>query len=593
MISGFYSYFLETRKGENEEVTRVSRLILASCLLTSAFDIFYIVISLCINFETGALSQGITFFLFILLMYLYRVTNWKNNVISFLYCFICFQTIAVLPYFSGGHSSHILAWTAIIPTIALLISTPKNAFFWFFMCVMTIVFYSLLPVEFTPKHYYTKFDEVFSILVYSGFILIIMLISFFFRRDQKKALNELKDHKSKLEEIVSDRTTELNEIIKVLDSSKHLAEEANRAKSMFLANMSHEIRTPLNAINGFSQLLLDNDKIIKSQVETNYLEKIKIGTENLTEIVENVLDLSKIESGKLDLNEEEVQIRLVINELFKLHKVDETKVNISWNISDSFPKRIISDRTKLKQIMNNLVSNAIKFTEKGEIKIKVFTDNEDQIVISVSDTGIGIPYNKQKFIFEPFEQVDKTVTRKYGGTGLGLAILSAIVKLMNGELALNSKEKVGSTFQVRLPLTIPKSITIDSQKPSPVILNFNHEKTILIAEDHELNQELLSMYCEKHNLNFELVENGLDAVKRSKELVPDLIIMDIHMPQLSGLEAIEQIKEDNKTKNIPIIVITADTLSNEKESEIQHVDDFLTKPINFKKLSKILDRTLN
>lgn len=412
------------------------------------------------------------------------------------------------------------------------------------------------------------------------------------------------NHVTALKGVVQD-ITQKKEISKNI-KAKENAEAANKAKSDFLANMSHEIRTPLNGIVGFTDLLLKT-KFDKDQLE--YLTIVNQSANVLMEIINNILDFSKIESGTFELNLEEIDVHelsIQIINLFK-YEANHKKIDLLLHIDHDVPQFILGDSFRLKQILVNLLSNAMKFTSVGHIKLILKNIKSDdttaKIKFSVIDTGIGIKTQNQEKIFKSFIQADNTTTRKYGGTGLGLAISNQLLALTNSKLKLSSSLGKGSEFFFAIEFKVL------NQKQSKTVFdtNFEFNKTasvskvlgnykILIAEDNRINMLLAKTLVKRILPHCTLIEatNGYDAVALSEIEFPDLILMDIQMPIQNGYDATVAIKKLKPFKHIPIIALTAGVLNSEKEKCLNYgMSDYITKPIVQRDLENVLQKWLS
>lgn len=384
-------------------------------------------------------------------------------------------------------------------------------------------------------------------------------------------------------------------ILKAKDNALRLAQ----TKESFVSNISHEIRTPLNAIIGFTELLL-SDKLSKKQREQ--LQIVKNSSEHLLVIVNDILDFSKIESGKLQLSQVDFSLTCLLDEVHNILKtrIVEKDIDFKLEIDQAIPEYIKSDPVRLKQILLNLAGNAIKFTEQGEVKISVIPESKSEtewiLQFHISDSGIGIPYDKQKAIFEEFIQAEQSIARKYGGTGLGLPIVKKLVELQGGEVTLKSAPGKGSVFSFTLPVgkchpkkqaTRKKEHLQSEQSEQPVL--------ILAADDEIYNRALLEAIFTKYNTKVHLVESGEAAIKALLKQTYDLVLMDIRMEGMTGIEATEIIRksENELISHTPIVALTA--AASEKDVQaclLAGMNDYVSKPFKEEELIEKINRIL-
>jgi two-component system sensor histidine kinase EvgS len=404
-------------------------------------------------------------------------------------------------------------------------------------------------------------------------------------KELKKNEEKILAFNSELELRVSERTTQ--------------ADAANKAKSEFLANMSHEIRTPMNAVLGYAELL---SSMIEDKTQRNYIESIKSSGRSLLTLINDILDLSKIEAGKLDLQFEFVNSYSFFSEfeqIFSL-KLSEKGLKYRLEIFSGTPAGIYIDEARLRQIILNLIGNAIKFTEKGSIRLNVFAENpriitvssdktEEYIdlIIEVIDTGIGISRDMQEDVFNPFIQVEGHNVKKYGGTGLGLAITQRLVSLMNGTIELHSKLKKGSSFKILIPDVSYlrdfnkriEEIHLDTQD---IIFE---KATIIVADDVDHNRKYLIDALRKTKIEIIEAQNGQEAFYLAKKVVPDLIITDIRMPIMDGFDLLTRLKGNKALKHIPVIAYSASVMKAQRDRiRESQFTGLLIKPVKIAEL---------
>ncbi len=413
-----------------------------------------------------------------------------------------------------------------------------------------------------------------------------------------KMADELDRHIHHLEDKVRERTTEIQKTNLELKFAKIQADKANEAKSEFLANMSHEIRTPLNAVIGFSELLSNS---IQDEKYKNYLQTIHVAGNNLLTIINDILDLSKIEAGKIELHYKPINMRKIMSEIQTMfrHNVQHTRVEYKLDIHNELPELILFDEVRIRQILLNLVNNAIKFTEKGHVKVtlQVFPSHSNDsssidLQLSVEDTGIGIPVSEQERIFEAFTQISGQSIKKYGGTGLGLSITKKLVETMNGTISVQSKAGKGSTFLVQfINVQVAATGTLPEETDLSIYWkNKFSDETILVVDDIETNRYLIKEWLTSFGLRVMLAANGHEALKACETKKPDLIITDLVMPIMDGFETALKLKENPETCNIPIIALSA---SNHVDIPEGTFDDYLIKPINIGQLVKTITKYLH
>ena len=382
--------------------------------------------------------------------------------------------------------------------------------------------------------------------------------------------------------------TDLYNVQKELKDAKEKAEESDRLKSAFLSNMSHEIRTPMNGILGFTELLKEPG--LTGDEQEKYIEIIRKSGERMLDTVNDIIDISKIDAGQMELSNSNVNIKEEISSLYEFFKEEASFKGLNMNLTDNFPSGnmlIQTDRNKLNSIISNLIKNAIKYTDKGNITI--LCDKQDsQLVVKVSDTGIGISGDRIRSIFNRFEQADISDVHAREGSGLGLSISQAYAEMLGGTISVDSKPGKGSVFTVSLPWieNHEKAINVN-EKPETESISHIDSTRILIVEDDDISFEHLSILLGSFSNNIERVKNGLDAVEFVRKNDVDLILMDVKLPVLTGYEATKEIRKFDK--DVIIIAQTAYALSGERENALAAgCNDYISKPIDKGRLGKVI-----
>lgn len=401
--------------------------------------------------------------------------------------------------------------------------------------------------------------------------------------------------------VISRDVTEQNKMNQEIQKAKELAEAANKSKTDFLANMSHEIRTPLNGIIGFTSLLMESKL---DNIQKEYMLTINESAATLMDIVNDILDFSKIEAGKLELKIEEINLLALINQIISLfqYQASQKQIELKLHIDENVPRFLFTDSLRLKQIIINLIGNAIKFTQKGKIELEVktvlpFEEGFVNLSFSVKDTGIGIQPKNQDKIFHSFVQEDNSISRQFGGTGLGLAISNQLLSLMNSKLELESTYGEGSRFYfiIRLKKSDNQNQLTFQTKEGAIMQNIFGVKKVLIVEDNKINMFLAKTFITKIIPESIIIEarDGDEAIEQYKTQHPDIILMDIQMPNKNGFEATYEIRRIEQDRFTPIIALTAGIFVEEKEECLKSgMNDYITKPINISDLEAIMFKWL-
>ena len=572
---------------------------------------FVVLTGTIVNFalNLNLLTTLLTFFLFILFasIYLISIKFSKYKTLLPIYIFFTFLMITVLWFVNAG-SKGPTAFAFLLFVFVFNLITEG-----FFRKVMNALVFIALASMLSIEHFYPEiiinYDSEFARFTDYSFtvlfeMLVMILISSYFIKsfyDDKKLTEQQRDeiqdkneeisitqqelimHKDNLEELVQKRTIEL-------EYQKIQAQTSDKLKTAFLSNMSHEIRTPMNAIIGFSKLLKTTN--LDEQKKDEYVDIIINKGHLLLNLINDVLDIAKIEANELSIKQEACNLNEILNDVYESF-TQSISTNIDFTITESQENTIIkSDSSRIKQIMLNLVSNAIKFTNDGEIKLG-FTIIEDTNTVQffVSDTGIGIPKDKTDMVFDRFRQINETNAKDIGGAGLGLAISKNLANILGGELNIKSEYGKGSTFYLNLPCNRCKKAVVENIDTNSSNYNWENKK-ILIAEDEEFNFLILHDLLKETKINITRAENGQEVLSiLENDSSFNLILLDIQMPHISGYELFKIIK--TKHPKIPIFAQTAYVMQEDidKMNNIGF-DSIITKPIDFEKFFNSLDKVL-
>ncbi len=407
----------------------------------------------------------------------------------------------------------------------------------------------------------------------------------------EQAYTSHQDDRELLERALELSSRELNEKNQDLQRARTFAETANKAKSSFLANMSHEMRTPLNAIIGYSELILEEISELNHDEIAAELDKIRTSGNHLLGLINNVLDLAKIESGHMDVNLEEFDIGGLVKETCTILQSQalKNKNKLHYEFESTLPQ-ITSDRGKIKQILINLTGNALKFTKEGEVTLRVFEPEPQKISISIKDSGIGMSPDKLKKLFQPFIQADSDTQKKFGGTGLGLAISAKFAEILDAAITVESKEGDGTQFT----LTLNNRVQSEKSKlhkaahnllPNPA-MRPDTERRVLLIDDDQNAIELMRRFLGRHGFDCISLKSGAQAIEEAIRIQPVAILLDVFMPGMDGWTTLSRLKENAETSGIPVIFTT---MTDERSLGLSlGAIDYFTKPIDWSRLASVL-----
>ena len=471
-------------------------------------------------------------------------------------------------------------------------------------------FVGLALVPLMVRLFYIGGEVYYALSAMTGLFMVVMILAVYrmylassdalrLEYTNEELIQNLTQASLELENMNKELTDEIEYVKRMeqeLKQARDRAEEMSHAKGEFLANMSHEIRTPMNGVIGTLQLLSDTEL---GPAQQEYVDTAHKSAHSLLTILNDILDLSKIEAGKLNLELIPLDLREIVTELITLHTMtaEEKVIELRADIDDKVPQVLIGDPTRIRQVLANLISNALKFTDKGHVLVRISVVSNDGrhagISFEVEDTGVGIKEEVKDRLFNEFTQADGSTTRKYGGTGLGLAIVKQLVEMMNGQFGVESMPGEGSTFWFRIPMEISAEQTASQPLNQDGEFKGTLNGRVLLVEDNPINQMVAQKMLEKIGIESTLASDGQEALNMLEQSEFDAVLMDCQMPVLDGFEATRRIRQQAEWQKLPVIAMTANVMEGDREKCIEAgMNDYIGKPVVAADLKKTLARWL-